>query len=320
VLLPLLGLAAGVVLLVVAADRSVGEAESISEAFAISPIIVGALIVGLGTSLPEMVVSGLAASQRDSIDLAIGNFVGSNAANITLVLGAGAVLTRVGGRPDVFRREGVLVIGATVLAAALVVDGTLTRVEGGALVVAMMAAAFLLATGTDGTEETYDEQPNGDGVSTEAAATGTATGLARSVTILIVGLAAVVAGAQLLVVSAVALAEQLGVPEAFVGLSVVALGTSLPELATTVAAARRHAADLILGNIFGSNVFNSLAVAGLAGLVGTGRLEETPTASLAFMTVTTVAVVAVGATGRSFGRRSGVTLLVVYAATIVAAL
>lgn len=302
--LPILGLVVGVITLVVAADRAVGEAETVSQRLGVSPVIVGALVVGLGTSLPEMVVSGLAAAQRDTIDLAIGNFIGSNAANITLVLGAGAVMTDVTARRSVYRREGGLVLASTALVSVFVLDGFLARWEAIALVVAMAAAAVTLALG-----------PNGD---VQASTPIEPRRITRSVITIVVGLAAVVLGAQLLVTSAISIAERLGASEGFVGLTVVAIGTSLPELATTIASARRRSVEMIIGNIFGSNVFNSLAVAGVAGLVGTGHLSHTPTASIGVMAGVTVLAVVAGAVGRSFSRRDGLGLLAIYPLILLA--
>lgn len=299
-LLPVLGLIVGVAMLVLAADCSVGEAETMSERLGVSPVVIGALVVGLGTSLPEMVVSGLAAAQRDTIDLAIGNFIGSNAANITLVLGVGALITDVSARRSVYRREGGLVLASTALVSVFILDGFLARWEAIALVVAMAAAAVMLALGPNGDRPVAAETPAGS------------RGVGRSVVTIVIGLAAVVVGAQILVTSAITIAERLGAPEGFIGLTVVAIGTSLPELATTVASARRRSVEMIIGNIFGSNVFNSLAVAGVAGLVGNGRLSQTPTVSVGAMVGVTLFAVAAGAIGRSFSRRDGVGLLVVY--------
>ncbi len=305
-LLAILGLAVGVAVLVAAAERSVGEAEALTKRLGVSPVVVGALVVGLGTSLPEMVVSGLAAAQRDTIDLAIGNFIGSNAANITLVLGAGAVITDVTARRSVYRREGGLVLASTALVSVFILDGFLARWEAVALVVAMAAAAVTLAVG-----------PNGDGPPTTSTDAET-SGLGRSMATIVGGLLAVVLGAQLLVASAISIAERLGASEGFVGLTVVAIGTSLPELATTIASARRRSVEMIIGNIFGSNVFNSLAVAGVAGLVGTGRLSQTPTVSIGVMAGVTLLAVIASAVGRSFSRRDGLGLLAAYPLIVLA--
>ena len=266
-------------------------------------MIVGALIVGLGTSLPEMVVSGIAAAQRDSIDLAIGNVLGSNAANLSLVLGIGALITAVSGSRDVMRREGALMLGSTVLFGAFVLDGTLARWEGIVLLVAMAVAAVLVASGP-GTEEVPD-------------APGAEPGeVTSSIVKAVVGLVGVLIGAQLMVTGAVDIAEEFGASEAFIGLTVVAIGTSLPELATTVASARRGAVDLIIGNVLGSNLFNALAVGGLAGVLGNGVIEESVTPSLIALVVVSVFVVGWGVVRHSFQRGVGIALLVAYAVIV----
>ena len=295
--LSILALVAGLVLLTWCADMAVRSAETVSEHLGVSPVIVGALIVGLGTSLPEMVVSGIAAAQRDSIDLAIGNVLGSNAANLSLVLGIGAVITAVSGSRDVMRREGALMLASTVLFGAFVIDGTLARWEGIVLLVAMAVAAVLVASGP-GTEEVPD-------------APGAEPGeVTSSIVKAIVGLVGVLIGAQLMVTGAVDIAEEFGASEAFIGLTVVAVGTSLPELATTVASARRGAVDLIIGNVLGSNLFNALAVGGLAGVLGNGVIEESVTPSLIALVVVSVFVVGWGVVRHSFQRGVGIALLV----------
>jgi len=269
-------------------------------------VIIGALVVGLGTSLPEMVVSGVAAAQRDTIDLAVGNLVGSNAANLTLVLGTGSVMIVVRARSAVFRREGGLMLGATLLASAFLLDSHLARWEGVVLIIAMVAAAWVIARAP--TEESVVE-PDVDGVDVRTAIRGA-----------IFALAGVVVGAQLLVIGAVDVAEWLGASEAFIGLSIVAVGTSLPELATTVACARRGSVEMIVGNVFGSNIFNSLAVAGVAGLVGTGEIAESPTPSIVIMVGLTAATLLVGSVRGAFSRREGVVLLAVYPLILLAGL
>ena len=283
---------------------AVRSAERLSDHLGVSPVIVGALVVGLGTSLPEMVVSGIAAAQRDTIDLAIGNVLGSNAANLSLVLGAGAVVTTIKGSSAVMRREGLLVLVSTAMFAGFVADERLEQWEGVLLLVAMAAAAWFVATGPE-TEEV---------VGAPAAAEGEVT---SSIVKAVVGLVGVLIGAQLMVTGAVDVAEELGASEAFIGLTVVAIGTSLPELATTVASARRGSVDLVIGNVLGSNLFNALAVAGLAGLVGNGIIEESIAPSLIATAAISVFAVVWGIWRHSFSRAVGVLLLAAYAALVV---
>ncbi len=285
------------IFLVLAADRAVGEAESVADKVGLSPVVVGALIIGLGTSLPEMVVSGIAAFQRETIDLAIGNFVGSNAANLTLVLGTGSVITTIRPNRSVFRTEGLLMLLATVLVTVILWDSRLALWESVILLVAMVAGAAVIAKG--------NSQPSFE-------PTRTKEGVAKSVLTAVAALTVVVVSAQVLVISVVDIAEEIGVSEAFIGLTIVAIGTSLPELATTVAAARQGSVDLIVGNIFGSNIFNSLAVVGIAGVVGTGRIDSDPTTSLAVMLAVTAVALIAGALRSEYSKTDGLVLLAVY--------
>lgn len=306
-LIAVIALLGGVILLTVCAEIAVTAAERISEHLGISPVIIGALVVGLGTSLPELVVSGIAAAQRDTIDLAMGNVIGSNAANLSLVLGVGAIITTMGGKAAVMRREGLLMLASTSLFAAFVIDGRLTKVEGAILLIGMAAAALIIAR-TPGTAD-------------DPSAPGPAAGESKATIIrAIVGLIGVVIGAQLMVTGAVDIAEEFGASEAFIGLSIVAMGTSLPELATTIVSARRGSVDLVIGNVLGSNLFNGLAVAGLAGLVGTGTIDESVTPSLVAMLAVSVFVVGWGIIRHSFDRRIGLFLVVAYGVIIAVGL
>lgn len=294
----------GVILLVFGAERAVHEAEHIADQLRISPIVVGALVVGLGTSLPEMVVSGIAAAQRDTIDLAAGNVIGSNAANLTLVLGVGALITTIRPNRQVFRREGILMLAATLLLALTLVDEHLSKTEAGLLLLAMVGAAITITQGTHSTEH----EPH----------TKRTTTLTKPIIWAVASLAAVVLGAQILVLGATEIADRLGASEAFIGVTVVAIGTSLPELATTVAAARRRAVDLIVGNVFGSNIFNSLAVTGIAGIAGTGQLEDLPTNSLFVMVAITILALGAGALRNEYSKADGYLLLLAYPLIIFA--
>ena len=295
----------GIALLAFSADRAVEAAEQISEHLGVSPVVVGALVVGLGTSLPEMVVSGLASAQRDTIDLAIGNIVGSNAANLTLVLGTGALILPLTGQRATLRREGFLMLAAAALFSLFIIDDHLARWEGAVLLVAMVIAAATIATGPSAEPETKSVDAHGESRE-EVDSDLTNTGQDRLRTVFLwtlLGLVGVVVGAQLLVTGATTVAESLGASEAFIGLTVVAIGTSIPELATTVASARRGSVSLIIGNVLGSNVFNSLAVGGVAGLVGTGVISEPVMASAAVMMAISVLILGLGLVRGGITRR-----------------
>ena len=302
----LIALVVGVILLSWCAERAIGSAELLSAHLGVSPIIVGALVIGLGTSLPEMIVSGIAAAQRDTIDLAVGNVVGSNSTNLTLVLGVGAAITTISGQGPVMRREGALMLLATAMFTAMAANGSLNDWEGAGLLVAMAVAAIVLAVGIGGKNV---------GASSENVAPGE---IRTAIMWAIVGLAGVLIGAQLMVTGAVDLAREFGASEAFIGLTVVAFGTSVPELATAIASARRGSVDLVVGNVLGSNVFNCLAVGGIAGLVGDNAIEESITSSLWLMVVLSLALVLWGGAGRSLSRPVGVLLIGGYALVVAA--
>ncbi len=261
-------LAGGLLVLAVGADQLVIGASRLAFARGISPIVIGALVIGFGTSAPEMLVSGLAAADGD-VDLGVGNIVGSNVANLSLVLGISALVAAlaVGGRyirvaNSTLWREGVVSIAAALLFWLLVQDG-LERWEGvvllAAFVLAMTAILWRPAHVARAADLVQTNRPINQ-----------STELVRTV----LGLAATVVGAQLAVEGAVDIAREVGLGSGFVGLSLVAFGTSLPELITGVQAARRGEADLLVGNLLGSNTFNSLLVSAVVALVGPGPLVD----------------------------------------------
>jgi cation:H+ antiporter len=250
----------GLILLAWGADRFVTGAAALAHNFGISPVIIGVTIVGFATSAPEMLVSALAA--MDGVpDIAIGNAVGSNIANLGLVLGTAALLRPLAVRSKTLRRELPALLLSTVLPFVLILDGRLGRADAGALVAGLVVLAFWL-TWLGYRSSEFD--PMRAAVAAELqrrVSTGGATLRLAS------GLAALLAGAQLLVYGAEQAARAVGVSELVIGLTIVAIGTSLPELAVSVAAARKNETDLVLGNVIGSNIFNLLGVIGIAGLI-----------------------------------------------------
>lgn len=304
-LLSALGVVAGLALLTVAADQFVIGAARLSAAFRLSPVVIGAVVIGFGTSTPEMLVSGLAAGQG-SIDIGVGNIVGSNVVNLTLVLGVAALVTPIVVRSPVLRREAPLSLGA-VLLFALLVQGGLTRLEGAILAVAMLAALVIILRSA----RTDDPQLSAEVADYLADGSPMVRG---EVVRTLLGLAGTLGAAQVLVVSANNIADLLGLAEGFIGLTVVAVGTSLPELATALQAARKNETDLIVGNLLGSNLFNSGAVAATAALVGPGPLTDPNLAGLGtyLMVGVGVAATALMVTGRQVVRWEGVLLVAVW--------
>ena len=294
-------LLAGLVLLTVAADRFVLGAARLSAALRVSPVVIGALVIGAGTSAPELLVTVLAAVQGSS-DLAVGNLVGSNSANIGLVLGAAALVAPVAVGHATLRREVPLMLLAVVAFAVVAADGTLGRVDGTVLLVLGLAAIGAVVAFA-----------RADQRGAAALAVAPSEPAWRPALLALAGLLGTIAGAQLLVTGASGLARTLGVGEAVIGLTVVAVGTSLPELVTAVAAARRREADLVVGNVLGSNLFNSLPVAGVAGVLGAAGLEPALGPALVGMVGICALAAVFLVTGRRLARVEGAVLLALFA-------
>lgn len=296
----------GLALLPVAADRFVVSAGRISRALGLSPILVGALLVGFGTSLPEIVVSGLAAAQGDP-DFAVANVIGSNVANIALVLGVAALMRPIATNRSLIRHEGALVMIVTVLYVALHINGDVERWEGVVLLIVLALALGLLIRWSESGLVEDDED------------IGLFVTVRRELVIGIATMVLTVAAATALVEGAGRLADELGIQSAFIAATLVAVGTSLPELATAVAAVRRHEADLVLGNVLGSNLFNALAVGGIAGLIGPGVLDPGFGALLWLLVgITAFAGVLIGTGGR-LARWEGAVLLGAFATFVAVA-
>ncbi|HSM00875.1 MAG TPA: calcium/sodium antiporter [Acidimicrobiia bacterium] len=297
-------LVAGLVLLTLGADRFVAASARIARRLGVSTVLVGALVVGLGTSAPELMVSILAAG-RGEVDIALGNVIGSNTANMTLVLGSTALVAPIVSQVRTIRREGFTMFFALVVISILLWDLGLVRWEAAGLAVGMLVAAVLLVRWSplDRTATTVDLIPGED------VWTGT---LGREALIGVATLGLTLLGAELLVRGAGRLAEEAGISSAFVGLVIVSVGTSLPELATAIASARRNETDLVLGNVVGSNLFNTLAVAGTAGLVGPGLVDPSFRNALGFMLAAAVLAGLFVLSGRRVERWQGTVLLALF--------
>lgn len=298
----------GIALLAVAADQFVIGAARVALIRNVPSLVVGVVIVGFGTSAPELLVSTIAAL-GDEPDVAVGNIVGSNIANLSLLLGVGAVIIPLGVRSLTVRREGLLVVAAVVLFALLVQGGGLDRWEGAVLLAAMAAAMFVV------TRKTTDDPLADDTLDfAEPAEHRIAHEVGRTA----LGLGGTIGAAQLLLWGALDLAERAGLSAGFVGATLVAVGTSLPELVTVIQSARRSEPDLIVGNLLGSNLFNALVAGGAVGLVGGPAFRDTSLTTVAALAAVAVAVVATFAmrTGFAVTRREGIGLVVAYVALI----
>jgi cation:H+ antiporter len=250
----------GLALLVWSAERFVEGAAATARYFGMSALLIGMVVVGFGTSAPEMVVSALAASQGNP-GIALGNAYGSNITNIALILGLTALISPIAVHSQVLRRELPILTLLTVFAAWQLWDGFLSRWDAALLL--LVFAGLMGWTIMQGRNKPQDSLA--DEVSDELSQREMP--LKRAIFWLIVGLLLLILSSRLLVWGAVEIAHSLGVSDLIIGLTIVAVGTSLPELASSVIAARKGEHDLALGNILGSNLFNTLAVVGIAGSI-----------------------------------------------------
>jgi len=256
----LLALLGGIVLLLWSADRFVEGAAATARHAGMPPLLIGMVVVGFGTSAPELLVSALAAAGGNP-NLALGNAYGSNIANIGLILGVVALIRPIAVHSQVLRKELPILLAVTLLSAVLLWDGRLGRVD---------ATVLLLAfTGIMGWAIYHGLRRRHDALAKQTGAelSDRAMTLGRALFWLLVGLILLVISSRILVWGAVTLAQGLGISDLVIGLTVVAVGTSLPELASSCAAVYRNEHDIALGNVLGSNLFNTLAVVGLAAAI-----------------------------------------------------
>ncbi len=264
---------AGFLLLIWSADRFVIGASGIAVNFGVSPLIIGLTIVGFGTSAPEMIVSGVAAYEGTP-NLAIGNALGSNITNIALVLGTTALVTPLLVDSKILKREYPIMFVIMLIVWALLADGELSRVDGTLLILGMFALmVFITLIGlrekrraesagiADPLEEEFSEEIPKD-MSTAMASFW-----------LFAGMLILLLSSRLLVWGAVNIAHEFHVSELVIGLTIVAIGTSLPELAASIASALKNEHDIAVGNIIGSNMFNLLGVLGIPGIISSIALE-----------------------------------------------
>lgn len=256
----LLTIVVGFIALTWSADRFVLGASGTARHLGIPTLIIGLTIVGVGTSAPEMLVSAIAAWQGSS-GIAVGNALGSNITNVGLILGATALIVPLQVRSRLLRREIPLLFAIMALAYLFLLDGQLERWEGLVLLAGM--AALLTWMGIQGRT---GEEPDPLGAEFESEIPADQS-LGASLLWLAVGLVVLLASSRALVWAAVSIAEALGVSDLVIGLTIVALGTSLPEFAASLASARKGEHDIAIGNVIGSNMFNTLGVMGIAGTI-----------------------------------------------------
>ena len=251
---------AGLILLTLGAECLVRGSSSVALRFGVTPLVVGLTIVAFGTGSPEFAIS-IGSAINGNTAMAIGNVVGSNISNVMLILGIAAVIKPLNARAEIIRRETPIMVAVTLLFLLLVFDGSLSRIDGAILVIAAVAYTFLTyflsrKKQLEVVEEEFEE-----------AFEISKSGVWKDVILIIAGFALLVSGAYSLLSGAVEIAKHFGISDVVIGLTIIAVGTSLPELATSAVAAYKGEADVALGNAIGSNVLNILGVLGLTALI-----------------------------------------------------
>lgn len=308
-MISILWLVIGGVLLYLGAEALIRGAVAVAVWAGMAPLVIGLTVVAAGTSMPELVVS-LTGAARGETSLAVGNVIGSNICNILLIAGLAAVIRPIAVERSVVRREVPLMIAITVLVGALMLWGRAVVRWEAVLLLLILAASTIWSI-----RSARQEAPVAHMVTT-VPATQVEIPIGRSIFWIIGGLVGLVAGANRFVEGAVDLALMFGLSETTVGLTVVAIGTSLPELATTVVAAIKNESDLALGNVVGSNIFNLLGILGVAGLVSPLPLPVEGWSDLGVMLLTAVVLLPMARSGFCLQRWEGGVLLIGYIAYV----
>lgn len=293
---------AGLALLYFGAEGLVKGGCAIAARCRVPPLVVGLTLVAFGTSAPELFVSTDAAL-RGLGDMAVGNVVGSNTCNIALILGLSALITPLGVNPTLFRRDVPLMVIASLATAVLCgFFGGIGRLAAAVLFTGLLVNTFLGIREGRAADAPADEQPT------------VAYSWLKSLVLVLGGLGALVLGSKLLLKAAVYLAARLGIPDGIVALTVVAVGTSLPELATSVVAAIKGERDIAIGNVVGSNVFNLLGILGFSALLAPVTCPSIDGIDLAIMVFTAILLWPIMKTGHRITRGEGAFLLLIYVA------
>ncbi len=310
----------GLVILYFAAETLVQGASAMALRLGITPLIVGLTVVAFGTSAPELVVS-LAAVYTDSDAISVGNILGSNIANLALILGISAIIRPITVSNEVIKREYPVMLAASVLMVGLSYDGMISRIDGAMLVACMVAymgymgymARKVIRTGKEeGAALSILEDLDELGGLESDDSSGAPSNL-KDMARVVVGIIGLSAGAKLMVDSAVVIASDLGISQLVIGITIVAIGTSLPELATSIVAALRGESDIAVGNVVGSNVFNILSVLGIVSCIKPIEVSgEAVTYDLWVMLGVTLLVWPVMWSGKRIARGEGILFVILY--------
>jgi cation:H+ antiporter len=311
--LTLILLVVGLGLLVVGAELLVRGASRLAAGIGISPLVIGLTIVAYGTSAPEMAVS-VSSSLAGNADIAVGNVVGSNIFNVLFILGASALIAPLIVSQQLVRLDVPIMIGVSILTMIFGADGIISRLEGVILFAGIISYTVFLVVQSrkeknkqvqEEYEKEYSEKPKGS------------SGVLLNIVFIVAGLILLVLGSRWLVDGAIAIARVIGVDDVVIGLTIVAAGTSLPEVATSILATIRGERDIAVGNVVGSNIFNILAVLGLSGIVAPGGLPVSPSIEYfdtPVMIAVALACLPIFFTGMKIARWEGAIFLLYYVA------
>ena len=312
---PVVQLLVGLVALLVGAELVVRSATAVAGRLGVPPMVIGLTVVSVGTSLPELAI-GIDAARTGNAGIAVGGIVGTNMVNLLLILGLSAAITPVLLDRMTLRRDLPAAVLSALLLLLLVLDGELGLVDGLLLCVAGVGYTLLVVrTSRSGDAESADSEDSEKEVEEEAAASAPPR-LLPAIVLLLAGMVAIVVGAQLLVEGASAVAADLGVSDAVIGLTVVAIGTSAPELVTTVVSTLRGNRDVAIGNLLGSSTYNIVLVLGLTVLAAPKALpisRELVGTDLALMVVVALLAIPVFLSGGRISRREGLAAMAAYA-------
>lgn len=303
-LIQFLLLAAGFVMLIKGADWFVDGASGIAAKFGIPQLVIGLTIVAMGTSAPEAAVS-ISAAFSGNADITIGNIVGSNILNIFIILGVSSVITTLAVAKSTIKYEIPFMTAITLLLLLLGLDGEIGLIDGIILIAAFALYMFYLFRMAKNNKEEQDAESEKK------------MGIAKAIIFTIIGLALIVLGSNVTVDAATKIAEAFGVSERFIGLTIVALGTSLPELFTSVSAARKGNADIAIGNIVGSNIFNILFVVGISSVIIPVPFVSNFIFDTIVATIAAVMLLVCCLKTKTLKRWAGILMLISYAAYFV---
>nr|WP_315440617.1 calcium/sodium antiporter [uncultured Prevotella sp.] len=295
----------GIVLVLWGADRLTDGAVAVAEKMKMPQIVIGLTIVAMGTSMPEFCVS-LVSALKGTTDLAVGNIVGSNIFNTLLIVGVSAWVAPMTILKSTVRKDIPFALFASVILLVMCLDGNISRLDAGILFVLFLVFMYVTLKGA----KTKDDDTTAKTDSIEDNKKPMATWL--SIVWIIVGLACLIGGSNLFVEGATKVAEHIGVSEAVIGLTIVAGGTSLPELATSVVSARKGNSGIAIGNVLGSNVFNILAILGVTGVITPMHLQGITMLDLSMMVVSTLLVWLFSFTKYKIARWEGIVLTIVF--------